>query len=93
MYLNQTASWLQIKKVNSYGDIEYFIMPFTIAVRKQPHQEEVTDKNGKVHVSKHIFYTHNNVVVDELLDGELVVSTYDMNSLGGHKVLRRCITI
>ena len=59
MYLTQKAQWQKALPVDTYGDIKYAAEQI-IACRKQPHVEEVTDSQGKVHISKHVFYIRAN---------------------------------
>lgn len=95
MYLNQTAAWapLVVDAVNNgYGDTVNGPVQ-NIAVRRQEHIEEVRLKDGTVHNSNYIYYTLADVKLDDLLDGNLVVQSYDMRTLGGNKILRRLITI
>lgn len=95
MYLNQTAAWapLVVDAVNNgYGDTINGPVQ-NIAVRRQEHVEEVRLKDGTVHNSNYIYYTLVDVKLDDLLDGNLVVQSYDMRTLGGNKILRRLITI
>lgn len=96
MYLNQTALWHKVvvpAELNEFGDITNAPEPIEIKVRRQEHFEEIRTKDGATHDSNYIYYTHADVKVDDTLDGNLVVKTYDMRSLGGKNVLRRCITI
>ena len=95
MYLNQKALWLPVLTdpvKNPYGDAtngnEQEIM-----VRRQEHVEEVRLKDGTVHSTNYIYYTHADVHVDDRLDGNLVVNMYDMRTLGGHNRLRRLLTV
>lgn len=95
MYLNQKALWLPVLMdpvKNPYGDAingnEREIM-----VRRQEHVEEVRLKDGTVHSTNYIYYTHADVHVDDRLDGNLVVNMYDMRTLGGHNRLRRLLTV
>ena len=95
MYLNQKALWLPVLMdpvKNPYGDAingnEQEIM-----VRRQEHVEEVRLKDGTVHSTSYIYYTHADVHVDDRLDGNLVVNMYDMRTLGGHNRLRRLLTV
>lgn len=95
MYLNQTAAWapLVVDAVNNgYGDTINGPVQ-NIAVRRQEHVEEVRLKDGTVHNSNYIYYTLADVKLDDLLDENLVVQSYDMRTLGGNKILRRLITI
>lgn len=93
MYCNQTALWNPVvSAVNMYGDIEVSD-PITIKVRRQEHVEEVRLKDGTTHNTNYIYYTHADVKVDDKLDGNLVVQSYDMRTLYGAKRLRRLITI
>ena len=95
MYLNQTAAWapLVVNAVNNgYGDTVNGPVQ-NIAVRRQEHIEEVRLKDGTIHNSNYIYYTLADVKLDDLLDGNIVVQSYDMRTLGGNKILRRLITI
>ena len=95
MYLNQTAAWapLVVDAVNNgYGDTINGPVQ-NIAVRRQEYIEEVRLKDGTIHNSNYIYYTLADVKLDDLLDGNLVVQSYDMRTLGGNKILRRLITI
>lgn len=95
MYLNQKAQWAPVSVSavsNPYGDIKY-ASEQTINVRRQEHVEEVRTSDGAIHRTNFIYYTHADVKVDDRLDGNLVVDSYDMRSLGGAKVLRRLKTI
>ena len=95
MYLNQEALWqpLAVDAVNNpYGDIEYKnVQP--IKVRRQEHVKEIRLKDGTIHNTNYIYYTHADVKVDDTLDGNLIVSIYDMRTLNGYNRLRRAITI
>lgn len=95
MYLNQEALWqpLAVDAVNNpYGDIEYNdVQP--IKVRRQEHVKEVRLKDGTIHNTNYIYYTHADVKVDDKLDGNLIISIYDMRTLNGYNRLRRAITI
>lgn len=93
MYLNQKALWLPVKEQNAYGDFIYEDNPTSIDVRKQEHVEELRTPDGSVHHTNFIYYTHDDVKVDDKLDGNLVVDSYSMNSLFGKRVLRRLKTI
>jgi hypothetical protein len=77
---------------NGYGDTINGPVQ-NIAVRRQEHVEEVRLKDGTVHNSNYIYYTLADVKLDDLLDENLVVQSYDMRTLGGNKILRRLITI
>lgn len=93
MYCNQTALWNPVVSgVNTYGDIEVS-SPITIKVRRQEHIEEIRLRDGTVHTTKYIYYTHADVNVDDKLDGNLVVALYDMRTLYGKRRLRRLITV
>lgn len=95
MYLNQKALWAPVitEAVNNpYGDIKN-ASGVTISVRRQEHVEEVRTSDGTVHHTNFIYYTNDDVKVDDRLDGYLVVSVYDMRSLGGARKLRRLKTI
>ena len=93
MYCNQTALWNPVvAPVNVYGDIEVGA-PIKIKVRRQEHAEEYVAKDGTQHKTNYIYYTHEDVKVDDRLDGNLVVELYDMRTLYGNKRLRRLITI
>ena len=93
MYLNQKALWTKVLSgVNEFGDT----IPSSveqIAVRRQEHVEEIRLNDGTVHNTKYVYYTHADVKVDDLLDGNLVVNLYDMRTLSGKNRLRRLITI
>lgn len=93
MYLNQKALYQATLGANKNSDLTYELTTSEINVRKQPHVEEVKDRFGKSHFSKHVFYTRTKVFAGDKLDGEIVVAVYGMNNLGGKEVLRRCITI
>ena len=96
MYLNQTALWNKVvvpAGLNQFGDFVNSAEPEEIKVRRQEHVEEVKDKEGRTHNTNYIYYTHADVHVDDKLDGNLVIQTYDMRTLYGRNKLRRCITI
>ena len=93
MYCNQTALWNPVvSSVNSYGDVQRG-SGVSIPVRRQEHIEEVRLKDGTIHKTKYIYYTLSNVNEDDLLDGNLVVSVYDMRTLSGKRRLRRLLTV
>lgn len=95
MYLNQKALWAPVieSAVNSsYGDIKNSVGT-TINVRRQEHVEEIRTSDGSVHHTNFIYYVHDDVKVDDRLDGYLVVDTYDMRTLGGKRRLRRVKTV
>lgn len=94
MYLNQKALWTPVvvdQPLNEYGDIQRTSSK-SISVRRQEHVKEVIDTHGIVHTSNYIYYTYDDVKVDDLLDGFLVVQRYDMRTLQGNLRLRRLIT-
>ena len=95
MYLNQKALWLPVAVAavdNPYGDVINAVGK-EISVRRQEHVEEVRLKDGTVLNSKYYYYTHEDVQIDDRLDGHLVVSLYDMRTLGGNNRLRRLLTL
>ena len=92
--LNTDVLWSIKNQNNLYGDFTYDAEnEKTIKCRVEPHTEEVKDSQGRIHISKHIYYTREKVELDDKLNGELVVSKYDMNTLGGAFHLRRLITV
>ena len=96
MYLNQEALWSKVvvsAQENFYGDSINSPQPENIKVRRQEHVEEVRTSDGTVHKTNFVYYTHADVKLDDKLDGNLVVSSYDMRSLSGRKCLRRLMTI
>ena len=96
MYLNQTALWSVVvvpAVLNEFGDIINSATEQQIKVRRQEHVEEVRTKDGTVHNTNYIYYTNADVHVDDLLDGNLVVNSYDMRTLSGRNRLRRLLTI
>ena len=95
MYLNQKALWAPVSESaisNPYGDVKN-ASAVTIDVRRQEHVEEVRTKDGTIHHTNFIYYTHADVKVDDRLDDNLVVGVYDMRTLGGVRRLRRLKTI
>ena len=95
MYLNQKALWEPVSVAatsDPYGDIKNTLGGI-INVRRQEHVEEVRTADGMLHHTNFIYYTHEDVHVDDRLDGYLVISVYDMRSLGGARRLRRLKTI
>lgn len=96
MYLNQTARWSKVVTTavdNKFGEFQYDNAEQTIKVRRQPHVEEVRTKDGQIHKTNFIYYTHEDVREDDRLDGFLVVKVYGMMTLGGREKLRRVITV
>ena len=96
MYLNQRALWLpQVSSPlnNPYGDVDHKKSEISIPVRRQEHVEEIRTKDGAIHHTNFIYYTHADVKIDDRIDGNLVVDSYDMRTLGGYKRLRRLKTI
>lgn len=95
MYLNQKALWSPVTTPateNLYGD-NVNGPGSIIDVRRQEHVEEVRTPDGAIHRTNFIYYTHADVNIDDRLDGNLVVASYDMRTLGGHKLLRRLMTV
>ena len=95
MYLNQKALWSPVitsAAQDPYGDIQNAVGR-TIDVRRQEHIEEIRTADGTVHHTNYIYYTNDDVNVDDRLDGNLVVSVYDMRTLYGARRLRRVKTI
>ena len=95
MYLNQKALWSPVivgAVSDPYGDIKN-ASNRTINARRQEHVEEVRTADGTLHHTNFIYYVHDDVKVDDRLDGYLVVSIYDMRTLGGKLRLRRVKTI
>lgn len=95
MYLNQKALWAKVidAQPDQFGDIKTSNEETLIAVRRQEHVEEIRLRDGTIHKTNYIYYTHDDVHLDDRLDGNLVVQLYDMRTLGGRNRLRRLITI
>ena len=95
MYLNQKALWAPVivsAVSDPYGDVKN-ASEITIDVRRQEHVEEVRTSDGTLRHTNFIYYVRDDVKVDDRLDGYLVVSIYDMRTLGGKRRLRRVKTI
>lgn len=95
MYLNQKALWAPVIKnavSNPYGDIENASVT-AINVRRQEHVEEIRTSDGAIHRTNFIYYTNDDVKIDDRLDGNLVVDVYDMRTLAGTRRLRRLKTV
>lgn len=95
MYLNQKALWAPVTEnavSNPYGDVKN-ASATTINVRRQEHVEEIRTSDGAVHHTNFIYYTNDDVKIDDRLDNNLVVDVYDMRTLGGARRLRRLKTI
>lgn len=95
MFLNQKAQWAPViisANDDPYGDIKN-APATTIDVRRQEHVEEVRTSDGALHHTNFIYYTNDDVKIDDRLDGYLVVDVYDMRTLGGRRRLRRLKTI
>ena len=95
MYLNQKALWAPVSTSSlqdPYGDIKN--APGTeINVRRQEHVEEIRTADGNVHHTNFIYYTKDDVKLDDRLDGNLVVYVYDMRTLNGKLKLRKLKTV
>ena len=103
-YTHQKVSWQACNKVdasivNVYGDIER-ATAVTITARKQPHEEVVTDSNGKTYLTKNIYYVDPKVEPNafsiqkyDTLDGEKIIKMYKMCTLYGQVKLIRFITV
>lgn len=72
-YLNQNAVWKQCTGHDEYGGAIYADQ-VEIAVRKVPMQKLITDSYGKQSVSKTTVLTHEDVGIDDLVDGCVVIS-------------------
>ena len=93
MYCNQTALWNKVvSPVDVYGDITPSLKRF-IKVRRQEHVEEFIAKDGTRHKTNYVYYTYEDVRIDDTLDGHVVVDLYDMRTLQGKRKLRRLITV
>ena len=95
MYLNQKALWEPVTEnavSNPYGDVKN-ASAITINVRRQEHVEEIRTSDGAVHHTNFIYYTNDDVKINDRLDNNLVVDMYDMRTLGGARRLRRLKTI
>lgn len=97
MYLNQIAEWKIVKRDeegkpirNKYGEFEY--ISNTSKVRKQAHVEEIKDQAGRTIITRHIIYTCDNIRVDDIVDGEVVLIESDMVSLIGKTIMKKVIT-
>lgn len=95
MYLNQKALWAPVSTSaanDPYGDIKNASATL-IDVRRQEHVEEVRTSDGAIHRTNFIYYTNENVGIDDRLDDNLVIDVYDMRTLSGARILRRLKTI
>ena len=85
--------------VNKYGDIERK-EPVNIIARKQPHEEVITDENGKTYLTKDIYYVDPYVESHakdirryDKLDGNLIINIYEMRDLYNKVKMIRFITV
>lgn len=83
----QACNKVGSSKVNAYGDIVRS-KPVTITARKQPHEEIITNSEGKTFLTKNIYYVDPKVEpnafnIEELdtLDGEMIINKYEMCTL------------
>lgn len=103
-YTHATVSWEACtinneSIVNKYGDI---VRKETVDIiaRKQPHEEVITDENGKTYLTKNIYYVDpyvepnaTNIHKYDKLDNELIVNIYEMRDLYNHIKMIRFITV
>lgn len=85
--------------VDAYGDITR-VTPVTIIARKQPHEDVIRDQHGNELLTKSYFYVDpkiepNALSIDKMdkLDGETVMSKYEMCDLFNNVKLIRFITV
>lgn len=103
-YTHKKVLWQTCNKVGSsivdeYGDIVRSKSKEVI-VRKQPHEEVITNSEGKTFLTKHIFYVDPkiepnafNIKEFDTLDGEMIVKKYEMCGLFNKVKLIRFITV
>lgn len=103
-YTHAKVLWKACEVINSsivdeYGDITRQEAKYIIA-RKQPHEEVYQDSNGRELLTKSYFYVDPNVEPNALsinkmdtLDGETIVSIYQMCDLYNNIKLIRFITV
>ena len=98
-YTNLVVSWESRSDQNVFGDFAYNT-PLSIKARKEPHEEIIKTAEGKEELSKHIFYVDpsiepNAVLIKDYdkLDGEKIVSTYQMCTLQNKVRMIRFITV
>lgn len=85
--------------VNEYGDIVRQAV-VTIIARKQPHAEVIQDANGREYLTRSYFYVdpateHNALSIEKMdkLDGETIISIYEMCDLQNKVKMIRFITV
>jgi hypothetical protein len=98
------VSWQACNKVdasivNVYGDIER-VEAVEIIARKQPHEEVITNEEGKTFLTKNIYYVDPKVEPNayninkyDTLDDEMIISTYRMCDLYNRVKMIRFITV
>lgn len=103
-YTHASVSWeactpLGSTIVNKYGDIVHKASVNIIA-RKQPHEEVLNDADGKIYLTKSIYYVDpvvepnaGNIHKYDKLDGELIVNIYEMRDLYNRIKMIRFITV
>lgn len=103
-YTHQKVSWQACNKVdasivNVYGDIER-VEAVEIIARKQPHEEVITNEEGKTFLTKNIYYVDPKVEPNaynigkyDTLDDEMIISTYRMCDLYNRVKMIRFITV
>ena len=98
-YTNQIVNWQAHGTQDAYGDMQYSEAQ-SIKARKQPKQDIVKTSDGKELLSKSYFYVKPSaeanafrIDVMDKLDGELIVSKYEMRTLRGKVKLIRFITV
>ena len=95
-YTQKVVSWEAHSEQDKYGDVTY-APPIQVFARKQDHVELVRTSEGKELMSRHIFYVAPpdglQIRDGDKLDGELVVSSYTMNTLSNKPKMLRFITV
>lgn len=103
-YTHKKVSWQACNKVTSsivdeYGDIVR-TTAVNIIARKQPHEEVITNSEGKTFLTKNIFYVDPNVEPNafkiqefDTLDNEMIIKKYEMCDLFNKVKMIRFITV
>ena len=103
-YTHKEVLWQACNKVDSsivdeYGDIVR-AKEVTVIARKQPHEEVVTNSEGKTFLTKNIYYVDPkiepnafNIKEFDTLDGEMIIKKYEMCGLFNKVKMIRFITV
>ena len=80
-YTNQSLTWQSVSSINQYNEATYTTT--TIKGRKETGFKMVRNAQGQETVSSATVFTASPVLVNDLIDGQLVIAVNSEITLGG----------